>query len=59
VSAATLLAAALILRAAAVAVAAGAADILLGCCYIMVDSVMPATQNGASFYGVFLNRACG
>jgi hypothetical protein len=26
------------------------------CCYITVDSVTSASQNGASFYGVFLNR---
>ncbi len=29
------------------------------CCYIMIDSVTTASQNGASFYCMFLNRAPG
>jgi hypothetical protein len=29
------------------------------CCYITVDSGTPASQNGVSFYDVFLNRAGG
>jgi hypothetical protein len=29
------------------------------CCYITVDSVTRASQNSASFYGVFLNRTRG
>jgi hypothetical protein len=36
--------------------------VLLGmtdrCCYITVDSATTTSQNGASLFGVFLNRAC-
>jgi hypothetical protein len=34
-------------------------DIIIRCCYISVGSVTLASQNGASFNGVFLNRAHG